>query len=94
MGLTTYRTWKQHFPLAERGRGTTSPNPMVGAVIVRDGRIVGRGFHQHPGGDHAEVMAIREAGENARGANMYVTLEPCNHTGRTPPCSETIITAV
>ena len=79
--------------LAERGRGTTSPNPMVGAVIVRDGRIVGRGFHQHPGGDHAEVMAIREAGENARGANMYVTLEPCNHTGRTPPCSETIITA-
>lgn len=78
---------------AEAALGTTSPNPAVGAVLVRDGVIVGRGRTQPPGGPHAEVMALREAGEAARGAEMYVTLEPHNHHGRTPPCTEAIIEA-
>jgi diaminohydroxyphosphoribosylaminopyrimidine deaminase / 5-amino-6-(5-phosphoribosylamino)uracil reductase len=77
--------------LAEKGRGHTSPNPMVGAVIVLDGEIVGQGFHRKAGDDHAEIMALREAGECARGATLYVTLEPCCHFGKTPPCSESII---
>jgi diaminohydroxyphosphoribosylaminopyrimidine deaminase/5-amino-6-(5-phosphoribosylamino)uracil reductase len=80
--------------LAERGRGTTSPNPMVGAVIVRDdGTIVGQGFHERAGGPHAEVRAIDEAGELARGASLYCTLEPCCHVGRTGPCVERVIEA-
>jgi len=78
---------------AEAALGTTSPNPAVGAVLVQDGRIVGRGRTQPPGGPHAEVMALREAGAAARGATMYVTLEPHNHQGRTPPCTEAIIEA-
>lgn len=78
---------------AEAALGMTSPNPAVGAVIVRDGRIIGRGRTQPPGGPHAEVMALREAGGAARGATMYVTLEPHNHQGRTPPCTEAIIEA-
>ncbi|MGE3960991.1 MAG: bifunctional diaminohydroxyphosphoribosylaminopyrimidine deaminase/5-amino-6-(5-phosphoribosylamino)uracil reductase RibD [Dehalococcoidia bacterium] len=78
---------------AETALGATSPNPAVGAVVVRDGRIVGRGHTQPPGGPHAEVMALRAAGEAARGATMYVTLEPHNHQGRTPPCTEAIIGA-
>ena len=73
--------------------GQTSPNPAVGAVIVRDGRIVGRGRTQPPGQAHAEVMALGEAGAAARGAEMYVTLEPCSHHGRTPPCAEALIAA-
>ena len=73
--------------------GTTSPNPAVGAVIVRDGRIVGRGRTQPPPGPHAEVMALREAGDLARGAEAYVTLEPCSHHGRTPPCTDALIEA-
>jgi diaminohydroxyphosphoribosylaminopyrimidine deaminase/5-amino-6-(5-phosphoribosylamino)uracil reductase len=80
--------------LAERGRGTTSPNPMVGAVVVReDGTIVGQGYHEYAGGPHAEVRALDEAGELARGASLYCTLEPCCHTGRTGPCVERVRTA-
>ena len=79
--------------LAARGRGTTSPNPMVGALIVKDGKITGRGYHRAAGSAHAEVNAIDDAGDTAGGATLYVTLEPCNHTGRTPPCTEKILAA-
>jgi diaminohydroxyphosphoribosylaminopyrimidine deaminase / 5-amino-6-(5-phosphoribosylamino)uracil reductase len=79
--------------LAERGRGTTHPNPVVGAVVVRDGAVVGEGWHERKGGPHAEVVALRAAGEAARGATMYVTLEPCDHHGSQPPCVEAIIDA-
>lgn len=78
---------------ARRAIGSVSPNPPVGAVLVRDGRVVGEGFTQPPGGDHAEVMALRQAGDEARGAELFVTLEPCAHHGRTPPCTEAIIRA-
>ncbi|MDJ0674049.1 MAG: bifunctional diaminohydroxyphosphoribosylaminopyrimidine deaminase/5-amino-6-(5-phosphoribosylamino)uracil reductase RibD [Calothrix sp. MO_167.B42] len=79
--------------LARRALGRTSPNPLVGAVIVKDGKIIGEGFHPCAGEPHAEVFALRAAGDNARGATIYVSLEPCNHHGRTPPCSEAIIRA-
>ena len=79
--------------LAERGRGTTHPNPVVGAVVVRDGEVVGEGWHERPGGPHAEVLALEAAGERARGATLYVTMEPCNHHGRTPPCTEAVLAA-
>jgi diaminohydroxyphosphoribosylaminopyrimidine deaminase/5-amino-6-(5-phosphoribosylamino)uracil reductase len=79
--------------LAEKGKGFTSPNPMVGAVVVKDGQIVGKGWHKVSGGPHAEVNAIDDAGDLARGATIYVTLEPCNHTGKTPPCTLKIINA-
>ncbi|SMC79354.1 diaminohydroxyphosphoribosylaminopyrimidine deaminase / 5-amino-6-(5-phosphoribosylamino)uracil reductase [Desulfocicer vacuolatum DSM 3385] len=79
--------------LAEKGRGFTSPNPMVGAVVVKDGRIVGEGWHKGPGLAHAEVNAIDDAGKEAEGADIYVTLEPCNHFGRTPPCTRKILDA-
>ncbi|AHE64213.1 bifunctional diaminohydroxyphosphoribosylaminopyrimidine deaminase/5-amino-6-(5-phosphoribosylamino)uracil reductase [Pasteurella multocida] len=79
--------------LAEKGQFTTTPNPSVGCVLVKDGIIVGRGFHVKAGEAHAEVMALREAGENARGATAYVTLEPCSHVGRTPPCAQGLIDA-
>lgn len=77
--------------LARQGRHTAHPNPMVGAVIVADGRVVGDGYHHEPGAPHAERLALDAAGENARGATAYVTLEPCNHTGRTPPCVDALI---
>jgi diaminohydroxyphosphoribosylaminopyrimidine deaminase/5-amino-6-(5-phosphoribosylamino)uracil reductase len=79
--------------LAEKGRGRTSPNPAVGAVLVKDGRIVGRGFHTWVGRDHAEVVALKEAGEQAQGSTLYVTLEPCCHQGRTGPCTQSILGA-
>jgi len=79
--------------LARKGTGLASPNPMVGCVIVREGQIVGEGFHQYEWRDHAEIVALKSAGEKARGATLYVTLEPCNHTGRTGPCTEAIIAA-
>ena len=79
--------------LAERGRGQTAPNPMVGAVVVRDDRVVGEGFHERAGGPHAELIALQNAGENARGGTLYVTLEPCDHQGRTPPCTDAILSA-
>ncbi|HWZ97528.1 MAG TPA: bifunctional diaminohydroxyphosphoribosylaminopyrimidine deaminase/5-amino-6-(5-phosphoribosylamino)uracil reductase RibD [Candidatus Dormibacteraeota bacterium] len=79
--------------LARKGIGLASPNPTVGCVIVRDGEIVGEGFHQYDWRDHAEIVALKSASEKARGATMYVSLEPCNHTGRTGPCTEAIIKA-
>jgi diaminohydroxyphosphoribosylaminopyrimidine deaminase / 5-amino-6-(5-phosphoribosylamino)uracil reductase len=79
--------------LAEGGRGATSPNPMVGAVLVRDGRVVGEGFHQAAGRAHAEVVALAAAGGEAAGATCYVSLEPCAHQGRTPPCADALVAA-
>src|SRR5919107_5799519 len=79
--------------LAEHGRYTTAPNPLVGAVVVRDGLVVGEGWHARAGGDHAEIAALRRSGSDARGADLYVTLEPCNHRGKTPPCTDAILRA-
>jgi diaminohydroxyphosphoribosylaminopyrimidine deaminase/5-amino-6-(5-phosphoribosylamino)uracil reductase len=79
--------------LAERGRGTTYPNPVVGAVLVRDGETVGEGWHERKGGPHAEVVALEAAGERARGATLYVTMEPCAHHGSTPPCTQAVLAA-
>ena len=84
---------KMALDLAKKGEGFTSPNPMVGAVIVKNGRVVGKGYHKAAGEAHAEVNAIDDAGALAQGATLYVTLEPCNHTGRTPPCTEKILAA-
>jgi diaminohydroxyphosphoribosylaminopyrimidine deaminase/5-amino-6-(5-phosphoribosylamino)uracil reductase len=77
--------------LAERGRGTTHPNPVVGAVVVRDGEVVGEGWHERRGEPHAEVVALERVGEQARGATLYLTMEPCSHHGATPPCTEAVL---
>ena len=79
--------------LAERARGRTAPNPLVGSVIYNDDILVGKGYHKGAGLPHAEIEALRDAGARSRGADLYVTLEPCNHHGRTPPCAEAIIKA-
>jgi diaminohydroxyphosphoribosylaminopyrimidine deaminase / 5-amino-6-(5-phosphoribosylamino)uracil reductase len=79
--------------LAERGRPTTRPNPVVGAVVVADGEVVGEGWHERKGGPHAEVIALEDAGVRARGATLYVTMEPCAHHGSTPPCTQAILDA-
>jgi diaminohydroxyphosphoribosylaminopyrimidine deaminase/5-amino-6-(5-phosphoribosylamino)uracil reductase len=79
--------------LGERGRGTTHPNPVVGAVVVRDGAVVGEGWHARAGGPHAEIVALDAAGDHARGATLFVTLEPCTQHGRTPPCVEAVVGA-
>jgi diaminohydroxyphosphoribosylaminopyrimidine deaminase / 5-amino-6-(5-phosphoribosylamino)uracil reductase len=84
---------RRAFELAERGRGTVEPNPLVGAIIVRDGSVVGEGWHAAFGGAHAEIVALAQAGERARDATLYVTLEPCCHVGKTPPCTDAIIRA-
>ncbi|MFL5537986.1 MAG: bifunctional diaminohydroxyphosphoribosylaminopyrimidine deaminase/5-amino-6-(5-phosphoribosylamino)uracil reductase RibD [Longimicrobiaceae bacterium] len=88
------REWmRRALELAPRGWGRTAPNPMVGAVIVSDGRVIGEGWHTEYGAPHAEVEALRQAGEAARGATAYVTLEPCSHHGKTPPCTDALIAA-
>jgi len=79
--------------LAEKGAGLTSPNPMVGALIVKNGEVVGRGYHHRAGGPHAEVLALKQAGQFAAGATLYANLEPCTHYGKTPPCVEAVIAA-
>jgi diaminohydroxyphosphoribosylaminopyrimidine deaminase/5-amino-6-(5-phosphoribosylamino)uracil reductase len=93
MSLEPKQYMERALQLAEMGRGLTSPNPLVGAVIVKDGRLVAEGFHRHFGGAHAEVEALQHAGEAARGSTMYVTLEPCCHHGKTPPCTRAILEA-
>jgi len=85
------RYMRRALALARRGWGQTAPNPMVGAVVVRDGEIVGEGFHARYGADHAEPVALAAAGERARGATLYVTLEPCAHRGKQPPCTPRVI---
>ena len=88
------RQWMQMaLDLAEKGRGTTAPNPLVGALVVKNGQVIGKGYHERAGQPHAEVFALEEAGEEAYGADLYVTLEPCCHYGRTPPCTERILEA-
>lgn len=92
--VTSNKQFMSHaLKLARRAEGFTSPNPMVGAVIVKDGRIIGEGFHRQAGAPHAEIEALRMAGEAARGAIMFVSLEPCDHHGKTPPCTAAIIDA-
>jgi diaminohydroxyphosphoribosylaminopyrimidine deaminase/5-amino-6-(5-phosphoribosylamino)uracil reductase len=94
MLLMSDKDWMERaIALAERGRGHVEPNPLVGAVVVRDGRLVGEGWHQRYGQAHAEVNALAAAGEAARGATLYVTLEPCCHFGKTPPCTDAVIQA-
>lgn len=82
---------RQALRLAKRGNGKVSPNPMVGAVIVKDGRIIGKGYHRRYGGNHAETNAIHNASDSIEGATMYITLEPCSHHGKTPPCAEMLL---
>jgi diaminohydroxyphosphoribosylaminopyrimidine deaminase / 5-amino-6-(5-phosphoribosylamino)uracil reductase len=88
----THRAWMQRcLTLARQGLGRTAPNPMVGCVVVKDGEVVGEGFHPKAGEPHAEVFALRAAGDRAQDATLYVSLEPCSHYGRTPPCSEAVV---
>ena len=88
-----HRFMAEALRLAEKGRLTVDPNPAVGCLIVSDGEIVGRGWHRAAGEPHAETLALQQAGARARGATAYVTLEPCSHHGRTPPCAQGLIEA-
>lgn len=85
------RSMRLALRLALKGAGRTSPNPMVGAVLVRRGKVVGKGYHRRVGGDHAEIAALQQAGQLARGATLYLNLEPCNHVGRTPACTDSLV---
>jgi diaminohydroxyphosphoribosylaminopyrimidine deaminase/5-amino-6-(5-phosphoribosylamino)uracil reductase len=85
--------YRQALELAERGRGKTGDHPLVGAVVVRDGEVVGEGWYEYDGVRHAEAIALEQAGDAARGATLYVTLEPCSHQGRTPPCADAVVAA-
>jgi diaminohydroxyphosphoribosylaminopyrimidine deaminase / 5-amino-6-(5-phosphoribosylamino)uracil reductase len=87
------RWMKRVLRLAARGKGKTSPNPMVGALVVKEGRVVGEGYHRKAGEAHAEIVALRKAGTDARGATLYINLEPCCHVGKTPPCAPAVIEA-
>ncbi len=91
--MTTKNYMLEALKLAKKAWGQTSPNPLVGAVVVKDDKIIGRGYHHHACGAHAEINALRDAGEDAEGADIYVTLEPCSTFGRTPPCTQAIIDA-
>lgn len=92
--LSQDQKWMQQaIALAKQGQYSTKPNPNVGCVIVKDGQLVGEGFHPQAGQPHAEVFALRDAGEQAKGATAYVTLEPCAHFGRTPPCAKGLVAA-
>ena len=93
MTVVDAKQMKRALTLARKGIGKTSPNPAVGCVIVKNGTVVGEGWHKKAGGPHAEVHALEIAGDAARGADVYVTLEPCCHSGKTPPCSEALIKA-
>jgi len=88
-----FRYLRRALQLAKRAHGRTSPNPMVGAVVVKDGVVIGEGFHPKAGEPHAEVFALRAAGDQAHGADLYVSLEPCSHYGRTPPCADAVVRA-
>ncbi|HWP59246.1 MAG TPA: bifunctional diaminohydroxyphosphoribosylaminopyrimidine deaminase/5-amino-6-(5-phosphoribosylamino)uracil reductase RibD [Candidatus Acidoferrales bacterium] len=92
-GEVDERYMRMALRLAARAHGRTSPNPMVGAVLVRGGRIIATGYHRRAGQDHAEIVALKKAGAAARGATLYLNLEPCNHFGRTPPCAPSLIAA-
>jgi diaminohydroxyphosphoribosylaminopyrimidine deaminase/5-amino-6-(5-phosphoribosylamino)uracil reductase len=89
----TSQYMREALDLARKGRSLASPNPLVGAILVRDGEIVGRGFHTYAGLHHAEIIALAQAGGKARGATLYLNLEPCSHQGRTPPCVDALIQA-
>lgn len=89
--MTDYDYMRMALNLALRAQGKTSPNPLVGAVIVKNNKVIARGFHRRCGTDHAEIVALKDAKEKARGATLYVTLEPCSHVGRTPPCVDALI---
>src|SRR5438552_2693371 len=93
MSATDEPWMRRALELAERGRGAVEPNPLVGAVVVRDGSSVGEGWHRQYGGPHAEIYALEAAGEGARGATLYTTLEPCCHHGKTPPCTDAVLRA-
>jgi len=93
MGSADIKYMKRALTLARKGVGKTSPNPAVGCVIVKNGEVVGEGWHKKAGTPHAEIHALDQAGEAARGSDLYVTLEPCCHFGKTPPCSDALIAA-